>query len=149
VEVVCTGKLEDYRDPGYISRLNDLLDAGDLHSHVRILGLIPRDVQIALFRRALAVIQPSLFEGWSTVVEDARVLGKASLLSDIPVHREQNPPDCCFFSPHSAEALADLIAEKWATLEPGPDLEREAAARQTAQERIRRVGQRFLEIAAP
>jgi glycosyltransferase involved in cell wall biosynthesis len=113
-----------------------------------VLGLVSREFQIALFRRALAVVQPSLFEGWSTVVEDARVLGKTALLSDIPVHREQSPPDCSFFPPKSAEALADLLAEKWMTLEPGPDLEREQQARQRALERIQRVGERFLEIAA-
>ena len=34
-------------------------------------------------------MQPSLCEGWGTVLEDAKVLDKAVLLSDIPVHREQ------------------------------------------------------------
>jgi hypothetical protein len=62
-------------------------------------------------RHSLAVIQPSLFEGWSTVVEDARCLGKKIILSDLLVQVEQNPQGSEFFERHSPQQLADLIAE--------------------------------------
>ncbi|MEO8352985.1 MAG: glycosyltransferase, partial [Chthoniobacteraceae bacterium] len=97
---------------------------------------------------AIAIIQPSLFEGWSTVVEDARALGRPCLLSDLGVHREQNPPGAHFFPPHSAEALADLMAEAWENWPAGPDAVAEAAARQRVETRLVEVGRRFLEIAA-
>jgi hypothetical protein len=53
--------------------------------------------------------------GWSTVVEDARVLRQAALLSDLDVHREQNPPGAKFFLRNDADALAALMEEAWTT----------------------------------
>ena len=54
-------------------------------------------------------MQPSLFEGWSTVVEDAKCLNKFIFLSDLPVHREQNPANVCFFDPYDEDALTDKL----------------------------------------
>ena len=59
------------------------------------------------------LIQPSLFEGWGTVLEDAKVLDKTVLLSDIPVHREQMNEKCTLFEPHDADELARLIVYNW------------------------------------
>jgi hypothetical protein len=98
-------------------------------------------------RRSLAVIQPSLFEGWSTVVEDARVLGKPTILSDISVHLEQNPPNSLFFEQHSPQHLAKLLADGWTQLPPGPDLEQEATARAKNIQEVQSFGQKFLNIA--
>ncbi len=145
--VLCTGQLDDYRDRTYADTIRAALAADGLGEQVTLLGLIPRAQQLALMRRALAVVQPSLFEGWSTVVEDARALGRPCLLSDLAVHREQNPPGARFFDPRSPEALADLIAEVWADWPAGPDFEEERYALARAQVRIGQVGMRFLEIA--
>jgi glycosyltransferase involved in cell wall biosynthesis len=120
----------------------------EIAEQVRLLGLIPRHDQVRMMRRAIAIIQPSLFEGWSTVVEDARALGRPTLLSDIPVHREQNPPGARFFAPSSPEALADLLAEAWKDWPAGPDDAGESVALAQAQTRLVLVGRRFLEIAS-
>lgn len=146
--VVCTGELKDYRHAEYARSITEAVAPFQREGQVHILGLVPRRRQIELLRRALAVVQPSLFEGWSTVVEDARVLGRPCLLSDFPVHREQNPPGSRFFPTESPEALADLLAEVWQNATPGPNLDAEAAARQRAEGRITEVGRIFLRIAA-
>jgi hypothetical protein len=39
-----------------------------------------------------------LFEGWSTVIEDARGFGRPLIVSDIPVDREQADSDTIFFA---------------------------------------------------
>lgn len=145
--VLFTGELKDYRNPAYARQVLDHIEPLQRTGTVRVLGLIPRRRQIESLRRALAVIQPSLFEGWSTVVEDARVLGRPCLLSDIPVHREQDPPGSRYFPADSPEVLAEQIAEAWDSYSPGPDLEREASAAAAASVRIREVGRRFLHIA--
>lgn len=62
-------------------------------------------------KHARFIVQPSLCEGWGTVLEDAKVLDKSVLLSDIPVHREQKNEKCRLFDPHNPKELADLIAE--------------------------------------
>jgi hypothetical protein len=81
-------------------------------------------------------------------VEDARVLGRPTLLSDIAVHREQNPPGARYFPPTSAEGLADLLAEAWKEWPAGPDDAGEDVARAQAETRLVMVGRRFLEIAS-
>ncbi len=69
----------------------------------------------------MAMINPSRFEGWSTSVEEAKSLGKAILLSDIDVHREQAPERGTFFDPDSAEALAELISSAWERFDPAAE----------------------------
>ena len=105
--IVCTGHIYDYRKPNYMDIILQAIHTYGLANQVYLLGLIPRIDQIQLMRHSLAVIQPSLFEGWSTVVEDARCLGKKMILSDFPVHLEQDPPGCVFFERDSPQQLSD------------------------------------------
>ncbi len=144
--IVCTGELNDKRSPSHGKNLLQLIDQFKLHQQFIILGLISRFDQIQLMRRSLAVIQPSLFEGWSTVVEDARTLSKSILLSDTLVHREQNPPCTTYFSPHSPEDLAQTIATLLPTLSPGPDLLAETQALKQNQQLSQTYAQNFLNI---
>ncbi|MCF4967955.1 glycosyltransferase [Nostoc sp. CMAA1605] len=145
--IVCTGHLYDYRKPDYIDTILQTISTYGLANQVYLLGLIPRIDQIQLMRYCLAVIQPSLFEGWSTVVEDARCLGKKMILSDFPVHLEQNPPGSIFFERNSPQQLANLIAEWWEMLPLGVNLEEETLAQERNQEDVKNFGYRFLEIA--
>ena len=98
-------------------------------------------------RGAAAVVQPSLFEGWSTVVEDARALGKRVFLSDIPVHREQRPAGAVYFDPHRPEVLADEIARTWDALPDGPALDEDRCALADQRERVARYADDYLAIA--
>lgn len=108
-DIVCTGSMEDYRNMEYINELKNFLSEETIANKVRILGFIDRLEQLALMKNAEFIIQPSLFEGWGTVVEDAKVLDKTILLSDIPIHREQKNEKCILFDPYNPEELANLI----------------------------------------
>ena len=78
----------------------------------RCLGLVSYADLIGLMRYLTALINPSLFEGWSTTVEEAKSLGKTIILSDIPVHREQAPENGRFFDPGWPRTqLADRMIE--------------------------------------
>lgn len=136
VFLVCTGQIFDARDRGYFARVRDHIAVHNLGRSVAILGLLPRCRQLALLRRAAAVVQPSLFEGWSALVEDCRFFGKRVFVSDLPVHREQEPPNAHFFTPTSAEELASLIHDHWPHLTPGPDLAAERIARADLEPRL-------------
>ena len=144
--IVCTGYQRDPRQPSYFGKLQAWLRQNRMEKQIIVSGLLPRARQIQLLRRAAAVVQPSLFEGWSAAVEDARTLGKRIYLSELPVHREQDPPDAVFFSPHEPEQLAEVIARDWADLQPGPDLEteRQAFAEQTVRAKL--FAREFLNI---
>ena len=113
--------------PEYADRLKREIERRGLSSQVYFLGLLDRETQIQIMRASAAVVQASLFEGWSALVEDARALGKRVFVSDIPVHREQEPADASTFDPERPEALADLLERAWPGLEPGPDLVRNSA----------------------
>jgi glycosyltransferase involved in cell wall biosynthesis len=145
--VVCTGYPADERNPNHINHCLRAVHELGLAQHVSILGLIERAEQIQLLRRCIAVVQPSLFEGWSTIVEDARVFGKEILMSDIAVHKEQNPPNGLYFEHASARSLADCLDEIWKTGVPGPDIERETDARTKAIENARAYARSFLSLA--
>lgn len=145
--VVCTGQPADFRDRNFLNVVLQRIHECGVGAQVVLLGLVPRDTQIQLMRRCVAVVQPSLCEGWSTVVEDARLLGKRIVLSNLDVHREQNPPGAVFFDLNSAEALAGAIASVWESRCAGPDLESERAASERAFEAQLAFGRRFLAIA--
>lgn len=145
--IVCTGLLYDHRQPEYGNTITQTIENFGIQQQVHLLSLIPKIDQIQLMRRCLAVIQPSLFEGWSTVVEDARVFGKSVILSDIPVHLEQNPPHSIFFERHSSESLAAVLIDCWQSLSPGPDLQQETVSKNNNFPQIQSFGNKFLEIA--
>ncbi len=144
--LVSTGRTNDFRNPGHFAMLQAFLRQHELNANVRILGLLPRSHEIQLLRRAVAVIQPSQFEGWSALVEDARALGKRMYVSDIPVHREQRPPNAIFFQLGDAEQLAELVAKDWRELKPGPDSKSEYEASAEQHGRTLAFARTFLQI---
>jgi glycosyltransferase involved in cell wall biosynthesis len=75
------------------------------------LGFIERKEQLLLMKSSISVIQPSLFEGWSTVVEDAKAMSKHIILSSLEVHREQLNENVIFFKPDNEKELAEIISE--------------------------------------
>lgn len=111
VVVYCSGNTTDYRNPNYFAELQVYIRDNHLEENIRILGFIDREEQLCLMKCAKAIIQPSLFEGWSTVVEDAKALHKWVLLSDIPLHREQMVNNVTFFNPKDVRDLAFKMKE--------------------------------------
>lgn len=109
VLVVFTGKEYDYRNPGYTDDLKRFVKEHDLETEILFLGFIDRTEQLQLMKHATAIIQPSLFEGWSTVVEDAKAMDQFLISSDIPVHKDQLKRNALFFSPTNEAELAERI----------------------------------------
>lgn len=141
-DFVFTGNLEDYRNPAYIDRLKEIMQAPEVKDCIRLLGFVDRTEQLAIMKQACFIVQPSLCEGWGTVLEDAKVLDKTVLLSDIPVHREQKNEKCFLFPADSPKELARLM-EKVSCMESAESIEsgianmyREAARYAKALERV-------------
>ena len=143
VTVVCTGRTADVRRPEHFEALTRHCKDAGVAANFRVLGLVPYADMQALMRHARGVINPSGFEGWSTTVEEAKALGKRTLLSDIPVHREQAPPGACYFSPDAPETLAallqDSLATDWAVIDAA-EVERNYA------EKLREFGRDYMGI---
>lgn len=145
--IVCTGLPHDSRVDTYFAGLLKQVAERGLHGQLIFLGLVPIEHVRLLMRQAICVLNPSLFEGWSSTVEEARSLGKGLVLSDLTVHREQNPPGSRFFDARSPEGLATELETVWQESNPGPDPGLEAVARKSLEGRLREFGQVFLEIA--
>ena len=144
--VVCTGSEHDYRNPEHFNFLKTQIAASDLERNMILLGVVPIEHLYALMRQSVAVLNPSLFEGWSTTVEEAKSLGKSILLSNISVHREQNPPGGVFFDPLSPKDLTDNMLKLWGECSEGPDFNMENNARYQLKERTSIYGNRFADI---
>lgn len=113
VVVVASGKQHDPYKPGHFQHLTARLAAADVADQFRLLGLIPYEHIAPLMVGSVAVLNPSLFEGWSTTVEEARALHVPMVLSDLAVHKEQATGMASFFDRHSAPALAEALLDVW------------------------------------
>jgi glycosyltransferase involved in cell wall biosynthesis len=144
--LVFTGNPVDVRNPMYLGEILQQINEWGIRDQVAFLGLIPHKFVYSLIRNSKFVLNPSLFEGWSTIVEESKSVGKRLLLSNLGVHIEQDPANSTFFDPHSPEDCAEKMKEMWQTVPGGPDLEMEKIARAALPERMKVFADTFLSI---
>lgn len=150
IDLVCTGNIVDSRNLGYANDILQMLNRNGIRDQVHLLGLVPREDQIFLYRMARGLVQPSLSEGWSTFVEEAKLMGKRLLLSDIEVHLEQNPGNPYFFKATDPADLARKINQLWDDTKgiTYPEKERESESFELYRNDVIAFGENFLSIAA-
>jgi glycosyltransferase involved in cell wall biosynthesis len=144
--LVLTGNIADHRNPDFFKSLKDRISSFGIESQISILGLIPHEDVYKLIRQAAFILNPSLFEGWSTTVEETKSVGKKILLSDIEVHVEQAPPKALYFNPKDAADLAEKLDDMWNSSSAGPDRELEQQARDQFPARMKQFADTFTEI---
>jgi glycosyltransferase involved in cell wall biosynthesis len=143
--VVCSGNPTDVRNPMFFAEFLKSLSESGTRDQFIFLGMLPHNHVYSLIRASKAVINPSLFEGWSTSVEECKSVGKGMILSDLPVHKEQNPAGSVFFDRYDAQDLADKIEFVWNSKISGPDSDLENAAKSTFVVRMKEFGHAFIE----
>ena len=111
VHFVITGRMPSETTSNYGKELHDLINNNYLQDQISLVGVIPRNEQLALMKFSQAVIQPSLFEGWSTVIEDAKSLQVPVIASDIPANKEQLSHTGTYFNPQNENQLADILID--------------------------------------
>ena len=107
--ILATGNTTDYRNLEHFNELEKFIKTNKLESMFKILGSVNYQEVISLMYHSRAVINPSFFEGWSTTVEEANMLNKIVILSNIAVHKEQSPINGIFFDPRDAKELANIL----------------------------------------
>ena len=107
--VYSSGDRKDYRYKDNFKNLMNLVKKNKLNDNYIYLGLIPFIDVMSLIYYSTAVINPSLFEGWSSSVEQAKAYNKKIILSDISVHREQKPKNSFFFKPKDFLYLSNIL----------------------------------------
>ena len=108
-QIVMTGKKSTYRDKKYLINMEKFILENVLQKNVKMTSFISREEQLVLMNNSIAVIQPSLFEGWSTVIEDCKNLGHFVLASDLSVNIEQISKNCLFFEKSNPKDLASKM----------------------------------------
>lgn len=114
--IVCTGKMEDYRDDCYTRYLKEYIDNLNCKDNIIFLGFIPKQDQLCIIKKAEGMIQPTLFEGGpgGGSVYNALCLGVPCLVSSIDINREIVGYDNVFyFEPENALELADLMKNNY------------------------------------
>ncbi len=148
IPLVMIGQLSDYRDRQNqgVSDLLQFAATNGIWSNCKLLGRVSRGDLADFLRCATLFIQPSLFEGWNTSIQDAKALGLPIMASSLAVHREQLGSEGCFFDPHNSLSLAEVLADLWARLDVRPDLIKEKSALEKEKAFARIYGEKLMEI---
>jgi len=144
VVIAASGNQNNPLAPDYFPSFQRRLEATGLQDEFRLLGMIPYAHVAPLMLTSVALLNPSLWEGWSTSVEEGRTLGVPMLLSDLPVHREQMGAEAVYFARQSASSLAKALAD-FSPLNTERRVLRLAAAREAAKLRVATFAQEFVD----
>ena len=137
VNIVCTGHMKDYRNIGHMNIIKEFISINNLDANIKLLGLVDYEDVFALIKFSKAVINPSLFEGWSSTVEECKSVGKNMILSDLGVHKEQYP-EATFFIRNDIESFQNIL-KNYVPLEMCYDTE-------DLKARTENFGRRYLNI---
>lgn len=108
-QILFSGKEFDSRNPTYFDEIKQFVSENNLQDNIKFLGFIDRSEQLCFMKNALVIIQPSLFEGWSSVVEDAKAMNQNLIVSSLNVHKEQLGNQAYYFNPNNENELIDQI----------------------------------------
>lgn len=146
VTIFATGMQSDPRNASHVPSLKNAVMEAGVKGSLLMPGMVPYDDLMPLMQSCTALLNPSLFEGWSTTVEEAKAAGVPMILSDLSVHLEQAGESATYFDRHSADALAKTLSGfKPLSLDQRRALRE--AARLQADKRVNRFANEFLELA--
>jgi len=111
INIVLTGFPYDHRHQNYFEELNKKIDKYNIRNKYIYLGVVPYLDVMSLMFHSIAIINPSKFEGCSSSVEQAKSMGKKVVLSNLKIHKEQNPSKGYYFHPDNFKQLAKKLIE--------------------------------------
>ncbi len=113
IVVVSSGKQLDPKNPYYFKEFYNELIKNKLEKNFILLGIIPYKHVLPMMMGSIAVLNPSLYEGRSTTVEESLALKVPLVLSDIKIHKEQANDEAKFFARRSFISLAKVLLIIW------------------------------------
>ena len=111
ITIVLTGFPYDHRHKDHFGELNKKIKKYNLLKNYIYLGVIPYIDVMSLMYHCVAIINPSKFEGCSSSVEQSKSMGKKVILSNIEVHKEQNPTHRHYFNPNNHKQLTKILVK--------------------------------------
>lgn len=109
-QVVFTGKTNSIRGNEYFTKLKNFITENNLANDIVITDFVERNEQLILMKKSIAIIQPTTFEGWSTVIEDGKALNQYIIASNIKVNMEQIQENVSFFNAEDSNELSKILA---------------------------------------
>lgn len=116
--LILSGSQRDYRWPSHEHQI--LLEI-ERTPHVHNVGFVDKSQKTSLLELAFCIVQSSLYEGWSTVIEEALLRGKRMIVSDLPVFEEQLEMESGFlkFASRDSSSLIEALFDS-EVLVPSP-----------------------------
>ncbi len=109
VKFIFCGKIDDYRNKNNFQIINNEIKKNKLEDYIQNLGEVSYKKLIKMQSECMAFVNPSFYEGWSTINEEARSLNKYIFLSNIPGHVEQKNYGSIFFDINDPKSLVIQI----------------------------------------
>jgi hypothetical protein len=109
IKLVSSGSAFGKKGCTYFKKIINLVKDNKLENNFLYIGIIPSEEVNTLIAGSLAVINPSLYEGWNATVEQAKSLNKKIILSDIPVHREQKDSNTYLINSNNYISLSKIL----------------------------------------
>lgn len=91
-----------------LRHIKEQISAGQ---NIRLAGYVSEDRRAALYKEALAVIVPSLYEGFGMPILEAMSYGAPVAVSDIQVFREVAGDAALYFQPETPQSIMDALME--------------------------------------
>ena len=111
VKFVITGNPGSEVDNSVYSDFVRDIAVSHLNEYFVLLGFVPYEDVINLIYHSKILLNPSLFEGWSTTVEEGKIFNKKMILSNLRVHKEQCSNKAAYFKLNDANELAKKIIQ--------------------------------------
>ncbi len=108
-KIIFSGSRNDYRNHSHILSMIKKIKKNNLSTYFIFLDKIIYEDVISIMYYSNAIINPSTFEGWSTTVEEGKLLKKIILLSKIDTHLEQMPKYANYFDVKDHKKLSQYL----------------------------------------
>ena len=108
--LVLVGELESEIYVSAAATVRERIARHGLGAAVLLPGFVSDETLAALYTGAVAVVNPSLAEGFGLPAVEAAACGAALVLSDLPAHRETMDGAALFFPPRNTTALTSALA---------------------------------------
>jgi glycosyltransferase involved in cell wall biosynthesis len=106
--VISGNPTDGYKNYIFDNFLNNI-NKNKLNKYFSILGFVPYSDVVNLIYHSKILINPSLFEGWSTTVEEGKIFNKQMILSRLNVHKEQCSNKALYFEANNSLLLSKLV----------------------------------------
>ncbi len=108
-QIISTGNTFDHRHPEHFLNIKKFIEKNKLKNEYKILNIVPYLDLMSFMYHSISLINPSLSEGWSNTVEQAKAMKKNLIISNIEVHKEQKNDNTTIFDANNHTSLRNIL----------------------------------------